>query len=340
MATIVRYVNAASVGGGTGQNPDITDPGDGTQAYASLSEWEAAEEANLITAGDIHECRVEGTTNDTTQLVIDTWTTGASNYIRIVALTTHRCDGVSGENSGTGYQLRGGTTRMLDIKEDYVRFEGFEVTTTSTFAACAEVTSSSGVGSSDLHFDDMIFSCTSATVASDYGLNLGVACTYQIRNCLFNSHGHRGCRVVPATGSVEHSTAYGDGSLGFLVDASSSISYSCAGGYTSEDFFTGGSAPGGDYNASVDTSASTDFTNNIVSMTASNEWTSPNVDPASADMSLLGSSQLVDAATGSTEPFDIADTARSTPDIGCFEVAAVGGGGLPAGSLALLGVGV
>ena len=64
----------------------IVDPGEGAgHDYHSLSLWEAGENANLVT-GDliaVAKCRSTGGVADTTQLVIDGWTTDATRYIKI-----------------------------------------------------------------------------------------------------------------------------------------------------------------------------------------------------------------------------------------------------------------
>jgi len=86
MALVQRYVNTASSAGGDGTTNATTGA---NRAYASLNEWEAAEDGvNLITDGDTHKVDCTGTltSQDTTALIIDGWTTGPSNDITIDGL--------------------------------------------------------------------------------------------------------------------------------------------------------------------------------------------------------------------------------------------------------------
>jgi hypothetical protein len=51
--------------------------------YSTLSAWEADRNANLVTADYIEIANCSGATADTTQVYINEWTTGPSNYIQI-----------------------------------------------------------------------------------------------------------------------------------------------------------------------------------------------------------------------------------------------------------------
>jgi len=66
-----RYVNTASTAGGDGTTNATSGA---NRAYASLSEWEAAEQAIL---SEDHEVLCEGSTADSTACTIDGWTVGS-----------------------------------------------------------------------------------------------------------------------------------------------------------------------------------------------------------------------------------------------------------------------
>lgn len=127
MATVTRYVNTASSAGGGGTTNATT--GD-NRAYASLSEWEAAEQTDLVTDGDIHVVHCEGSSVDSyaAGITIDGWTTGTSNYITIIVDSDRRHDGKW--NTGK-YRIEcTGGSYGFQILEDYVRIEGIQVEST------------------------------------------------------------------------------------------------------------------------------------------------------------------------------------------------------------------
>lgn len=86
MADVIRYVNTASSGGDGTTNGESG----GTAAYASLTTWEAAEQADLTAGPDTHTvyCSAgSGTAADTTALSISGWTTSATSNIEVRANT-------------------------------------------------------------------------------------------------------------------------------------------------------------------------------------------------------------------------------------------------------------
>lgn len=118
-AQVIRYVDPDAAGGGTGL--------DWTNAYTSLSAWNAAEGSDLVTDGDYHTvyCRSSSGTDDTTPFTLTGWTTGAANYIEIIG-SDFPVDGVWDD---TKYVLNNNdsATNMISLREDYVRFQNIQI---------------------------------------------------------------------------------------------------------------------------------------------------------------------------------------------------------------------
>ena len=134
-ATVTRYINTASTPGGDGTTNATAGA---ARAYASMSEWEAAEQTNLVTDSDSHIVHCEGTAADTTACSISAWTTGAANDITIqvdAGATRH-----SGEWSASHYRLYVANADAFTISEDHVNVYGLQI----------------GLSASDGHRDDPI----------------------------------------------------------------------------------------------------------------------------------------------------------------------------------------
>lgn len=85
MALITRHVNTAASSGGDGTTNAIVGA---NRAYNSLSAAEAAEQTDLVSAGNSIEFVCEGSTADTTACTFAGWTTSASNSILIRPAST------------------------------------------------------------------------------------------------------------------------------------------------------------------------------------------------------------------------------------------------------------
>lgn len=112
MALLTRYVNTGSTSGGDGTTNNTTGA---TRAYVSLSVAEAAEQADLVTAGDSIEILCSGTAADTTVCYFLGWTTGTSNTITV---KPHADDvNTSGIYDATLYRLTPSTAWSLCIRD-------------------------------------------------------------------------------------------------------------------------------------------------------------------------------------------------------------------------------
>ena len=120
MAAIVRYVNVNSAAGGDG----TTDATAGAnRAYSSQNEMEAAEQVDLVGAGDTFTGICAGGI-DSTVVVYSGWTTGASNDI-LITTTTDRHVGVF---DAAKYNLDTGTAvnTALTISEEFISIVGLQ----------------------------------------------------------------------------------------------------------------------------------------------------------------------------------------------------------------------
>lgn len=129
MAEVLRFVNTASTAGGDGTTNATTGA---NRAYASLNEWEAAEQTNLVTAGDTHRVVCEGTAADTTRTDVSGWTTGASNFITIETDPNAAAGRHNGKFSTSHYRIDTTATEALAIRDLFVRVFGLQLRTTGT----------------------------------------------------------------------------------------------------------------------------------------------------------------------------------------------------------------
>lgn len=113
--TETKYVDPGATGAGTGV--------DWTNAYTSLSAWEAANQANLVTSDSICVVNCRGTTADTTTCDISGWTTNSTHYIQING------DNTTGKASTSYYRMTpptGTDVSALTISEGWVYINNVE----------------------------------------------------------------------------------------------------------------------------------------------------------------------------------------------------------------------
>jgi hypothetical protein len=304
--------------------------------YTSLAAWEAANQADITGLGpEEAECY---DLDDTTSCAIAGWTTTASDYVRVYAVSASRNNGVANESSGTGYRRT-----LLTVQEDFVRVEGIEIYPASS-SSSAFLINTSLSASCDVQLTDCLLIWDSGTTTASYLVNVSQSnVVFTMTNCILTGP-YRGIDSRnAATVVIDHCVIYGEGSTnesnyGTVVDSEATVTNTFSGGHATEDFWTGGAAPSGSHNASEDASAATDFTNTQTSLTMSDQFTSPGSDGASMDFTLLGTGVLDGNGTGSLAN-DIAGSAYPSPsDIGCHAYA-VAGGPDTSGNLLLLGVG-
>ena len=142
MANIIRYVNTDSTPLGDGTTSATTGA---NRAYASLNEWEAAEQVDLVTAGNTHEVRCLGSLEDTAATIVDGWTTNAANFITIRSNPGNQH---SGKWDTAAYILTTSDTgsHSLELRESFTVVDGLQVTRTGTgnFRNCIHANDVSG----------------------------------------------------------------------------------------------------------------------------------------------------------------------------------------------------
>lgn len=348
MATVTRYVNLASTAGGDGTTNATSGA---NRAYASLAEWEAAEQTDLVTDGDSHVVEITGDGTDTDRVEINGWTTGASNTITIRVAEGSRHDGRGRYVSGAGYQLdwSGGFLDAFRLLCGNIALEYMDIYVSATSGTAKRAFSwGGGAVFGPVALTNCIF--TSNRTGKEETVDMiGWGADVTMRNCIVVS-AQRGVNVrglvSGGVGLIEHCTFWGRADqLVALFDATATVKDCYAGKATgsAEDFWTGGSAPSGLHNASSDASVDTDYTDSLDSLAGADQFVS--VTSGSEDFTLKSGSALEGAGTPLVAvPLDIIGTTRdgTTPDIGAFEFVAAGGGFQSAwarGSNVLIGAG-
>jgi len=254
-------------------------------------------------------------------------TTSATKYIRIYAASGQGHDGRPRAVSGAGFRIQSSVAGpAFDIKANHVRIEGFEIYNSSSSGSsqafsCMNFTFASG---SDVRLERMMLSDTVADTS--YTANVSRAdLNLTLRNCIVFGN-RRTIDTRNATSVViENCTFWRHAAqLGVVADTELTCknTYSGHTGAASEDFWTGGSAPTGNNNASSDTSQATDYTSGVSSVAGADVFIS--VTAGSEDFRLkTGTNALVDAgATLGSVTTDAIGTSRpqgASYDIGAIE---------------------
>lgn len=325
MAT--RYVNTASTAGGDGTTNATSGA---NRAYATLSEWEAARQADLTGAGaEIAIC--EGSAADATPVVIDGWTTTSSDYIEAKVEQANRHPG---SWSTSHYRLVGSSAfaPMLLINEPYVRLEGLQAQNThgSSHSANKGISFQPGVtgtGNDDSYGRALI-------VRNSPGAN-GIECGAGVQtfiNCLSYGNGSNGFRGVFASAGANTMTCLNCVAAGNTGDGFGNSSASNTG--TLRNCYSGGNT-GSDYSANWDTIQTcysedgTQSTSTAAYSTSSGAFFT-NITAGSEDFHIGASSTLKDAGTDLSATFttDIDGQTRPTGanswDVGVDEIVAGG----------------
>jgi parallel beta-helix repeat protein len=138
--------------------------------YTSLSNWEAGRQANLVALDYIEEADCYNM-QDTTDVVIDGWTTGVNNYITILGASSDKTNINTGLWSTQRYRLEDTAADgniPLTIAESYVRIAGLQIAKTNAGSYSNEIINISGLDEtvSQLYIDSCIVKMTPNTGAN------------------------------------------------------------------------------------------------------------------------------------------------------------------------------
>jgi len=296
--------------------------------FTSLSAWEAATQADLTGNGPEEAQCFDFA--DTTGFSIVGWTTTAADFIRIFTAQAERHNGTARNVSGSGYELSS-TGTPINIREDFVRIEGLVITSTATGAV--DIIAFGGpftAASNDIRIDQCIIHDQSTALTSNFSIQATVAnLIFTIQNSIVYGK-QRGITMLSlATGVINYCTFFTDAdTFGIFGVDTMTVKDTYVGGYSTEDFWTGGNAPSGNNNVSADTSAETDYTASHNSKAAGDQFVNASVG-TSADFHLKAGSFLeTEGAPVSGITVDIDGDTRdvSTPDVGADEFVAVAAG--------------
>lgn len=278
--------------------------------YSSLSAWEAGQQGDLTVSDTIQQADCYSF-QDTTAVVIDGWTTSATQYVYVRTPSTERHDG---KWNTAKYYLTGnnGGTAMLWVIEEYTRLEGLQVQNTGGLSV------NLGAGSPS---DQRI---TESIVRTSAKAGPGIQCsnTSRVQNCVVYDASY-GIYVASGTTSVFNTTIVtcNYGILNFATTVAKNV---YVGNCSAVEFYNGPTLTTCANSSATSYSGSTA---NVAFSTAN----FVNVTSGSEDLHLVSGSALKDAGTDLSATFttDIdGQTRTGTWDIGADEyvVAAPAGG--------------
>ena len=321
MATLISHIIDPDNGGGTD--------------YTSLNAWEVAQQRVLPTADEIARanCRASSGSADTTLVLITGWTTDSTRYIEI---NGEQLDSARWDSSK--YRLEGNDNEVLNIYEDYVRINSFQIklsyVASDTYEAALLVASQTA-SDNEIRISNMIIQgVTGGSTVKYIGCKLdGSNVIAKVWNCIVYGFPRRGIELDVDTVDIYNCLVEGATSIdGFKDITGTTTCKNCVALNNSDDFDAIDTI---DYCASDDG----DGTNPVTPA----DWTAVFEDWANGDFRLKSTDiDLKDA--GTSDPGsglfsdDIAGDIRSGSwDIGADEYVTVGITIIPAAINAIVG---
>lgn len=154
--------------------------------YDSLADWEAGEQGDLTGVRDeiaVAKCRCTGGTADTTQVIIDGWTTSATQYIKIWTdpAESYRHSGKYETGNKYRFVANGHSSGQVILQDNYIVFDGLQFVPTSDndyFVICPIANGGITIKNCVFHSTaaskttlQMLFIGTSHTTANSYIVN-------------------------------------------------------------------------------------------------------------------------------------------------------------------------
>ena len=180
----------------------VIDPNSGTgYDYASLYDWEAAQQGDLTGARDeiaVAKCRCTGGTADSTAVTIDGFTTSATQYIKIWTDTAESYRHNGTWQTGNKYRLQAVVdgSAVVIINDNYVKFVGLQICSDGTWSSRWCIASMECVG---IEISESIFRMigSDGTVGSlIFFKHSTTAYAYKIKNCLLYDGLSRGLNTT------------------------------------------------------------------------------------------------------------------------------------------------
>jgi hypothetical protein len=232
-----RFINTASTASGDGTTNNTTGA---NRAYASMSEAEAARQADLVTATNQENWYCCGTAADATAVTIDGWTMNATYYLHVIG-NTGSADPTypttagrhQGRKSTNYYRISLSTNApALYLYESYTRVTGIQVLNTSTGGSASAV-QLPDLSVGGIQLDSVIAESAAGSLGAivQYTPGAGVADNYAT-NCVALGAGNQGIylRSPDATQPTRtrNCTVYGAFSNGFQSRGSWCHANNCA----------------------------------------------------------------------------------------------------------------
>ena len=318
----------------------ISSIGTSSRTYSTITAWEAASPANLVTSTDTWEgelyndsefigtFNIAGITADATYNVQLRCASGESFKDHADAATNALTYNVS---KGVGIRNTTANTTALTVSVGYTTIDGLQINNDVNIYSCIFANNTSG----GITVSDCILKNSDDAGGGYYVLTTtaGVVNTYI--NLLLEQH--NSYRAVYSGGAAHKYVnctmvaANDDGAMGFQAISNSPVLENCCSfGYTTDYSGTFGTSTN---NASDGTGSP--GSNPQDSLTFADQF-----EDSTGDFRLKSGSSLEGNGVQSSETNDLdiigQDRDTSTPDIGCWEFQSVAGGGI---SLPLLGVG-
>lgn len=182
MATVTRYVNTASSAGGDGTTNATSGA---NRAYVSMVACEAAEQTDLVAAGDILDIIAEGSAADTARVNWLGWTTDSSNYVNVRTTLANRHDG-KWDNSSYRLDVNGtSVSEAMKVTDADVRLEGLQIGLNTAPGSAAYGIYGVSTGG-DLYISHCIIRSTMSAGGNQYGVNSATSNTRIWNTFIYN----------------------------------------------------------------------------------------------------------------------------------------------------------
>ena len=185
-ADIVRYVDTGSTPGGSGET-NATAGAD--RAYASLAEWEAAEQQDLTDgSGDTMTVHCNGTAADTTSLTVNGWITDNGQDITIQVDQDVRH---GGKWDASAYRLSVANDTPLRIRDDHTAVIGLQIEKTAANANAKDVLLYNSIGAANsILVSECIVRASGTDAYTEAGIKFNdTSVLATVRNCVIYGGG-------------------------------------------------------------------------------------------------------------------------------------------------------